>query len=49
MHVTVIHPFGSYKRGDKITDEAQIDLVVKGENRHHVIRTAEPEEKQPAN
>jgi hypothetical protein len=41
MHLTVIHPFGKYKRGDKINDLAQMDLALKGENAHHLIRTAD--------
>jgi len=41
MHLTVIHPFGSFKRGDKITDEAQMDMALKGENAGHLIRTAD--------
>jgi hypothetical protein len=49
-HLTVIHPFGKYKRGDKIRDEAEIKEILEGkegvphENNRHVVRTAEPEE-----
>jgi hypothetical protein len=47
MHLTVIHPFGNYKRGDKITDTAEIKEILEGkddvphENVRHVIRTAD--------
>jgi hypothetical protein len=50
MHLTVIHPFGDYKRGDKIKDEAKIKEILEGEdgtpheNHRNVIRTAEPDE-----
>lgn len=42
MHLTVIHPFGDYARGDKIFDHETMDEVLKGENKHHVVRTADP-------
>jgi hypothetical protein len=47
MHLTVIHPFGKYKRGDKITDTETIKEILEGtegtphENVRHVIRTAD--------
>jgi hypothetical protein len=47
MHLTVIHPFGKFKRGDKITDTAEIKKLLEGtdgvphENVRHVIRTAD--------
>ncbi len=34
-HLTVIHPFGRYQRGDVITDPALIDAIKAGENAHH--------------
>jgi hypothetical protein len=49
-HLTVIHPFGNYKRGDKIRDEAEMKEILGGkegephENNRHVVRTAEPQE-----
>jgi hypothetical protein len=49
-HLTVIHPFGEYQRGDKIRDEAKIKAILEGEdgvpheNNRNVIRTSEPEE-----
>jgi hypothetical protein len=49
MHLTVIHPFGDYKRGDKIKDSDAIAEVMEGENHHHVVRTAEPAEPKAAN
>jgi hypothetical protein len=44
MHLTVIHPFGDYVRGDKIRDEEKIAAVLEGENKHHIVRTADPED-----
>jgi hypothetical protein len=43
MHLTVIHPFGPYLRGDKINDEVEIAKVLEGENARHVVRTPDPE------
>lgn len=37
-HLTVIHPFGDYRRGDQITDPAEIAAVLAGENAAHVNR-----------
>lgn len=34
-HFTVIHPFGDYRRGDLITNPAEIDSIMAGENAHH--------------
>lgn len=33
--LVVIHPFGDYQRGDRITDAAAIAAVLAGENAHH--------------
>jgi len=45
MHLTVIHPFGKYKRGDKIRDTEEIKSILEGEVPHenvrHVVRTAD--------
>jgi hypothetical protein len=31
----VIHPFGDYQRGQRITDMAEIQAVLDSENAHH--------------
>ena len=36
--LTVIHPFGDYKRGDRI-DQKDIKEVLAGENAHHVVKS----------
>lgn len=41
MVLTVIHPFGDYARGDKITDPDKIKEVLEGENAHHVVQSKE--------
>ena len=41
MSLTVIHPFGDYQRGDKITDLEKIKEILEGENAHHVVKTKE--------
>lgn len=52
MHLTVIHPFEQFKRGDKITDAEKIKEFTEGKavegsqdrephpNVRHVVRTA---------
>jgi hypothetical protein len=39
--LTVIHAFGDYRRGDRITDPARIAEVLAGENACHVVATHE--------
>lgn len=39
MHLTVIHPFGDYQRGDKIYDVEKIKEILEGENASHVVKT----------
>jgi hypothetical protein len=41
MHLTVIHPFGEFVRGDKIYDEDMIHEILDGENKGHCVRTAD--------
>lgn len=38
--LVVIHPFGTYSRGDSITDPADIAAVLAGPNAHHCNRVA---------
>lgn len=40
FHLVVIHPFGDYQRGDRITDPAIIAAVMEGENAHHCHKVA---------
>ena len=35
----VIHPFGDYGAGHRITDQAEIDALRAGERAHHVVIT----------
>jgi hypothetical protein len=42
-HLTVNQPFGNYKRGDHITDEAVVAKVVKTHPQHVVKRFPKPE------
>jgi hypothetical protein len=32
FHLVVVHPFGTYSKGAHITDAAEIDAVLAGEN-----------------
>lgn len=34
-HLTVIHPFDQYRRGDLITNSAEIEAIKAGPNSHH--------------
>jgi hypothetical protein len=36
--LVVVHPFGKYRRGDAITDDAEIHQVLTGESAHQVRR-----------
>lgn len=45
--LTVIHPFGAYARGDRITDPAAIAAVLAGDNAHHVNRVELPDVPAP--
>ena len=37
--LVVIHPFGEYRRGDRITDAAAIAEILAGPNRAHVVKS----------
>ena len=37
--LTVIHPFGDYGRGHRITEKSEIDEVLAGENSHHTVKS----------
>lgn len=38
--LVVVHPFGDYQRGDRITDPAKIEEVLAGENAGHCNKVA---------
>lgn len=42
--LTVIHPFGDYARGDRITDAETIKEVLAGENHHHTVASGSGDE-----
>ena len=44
--LTVIHPFGDYRRGDRITDPDTIKEVLASENAHHAVKS-DAKESQP--
>lgn len=37
--LVVIHPFGDFQRGDRITEPALIASIMAGENAHHCVKT----------
>lgn len=41
MHLVVVNPFGSYQRGDKITDAKAMEKAL-AENPHDVVRARSP-------
>lgn len=45
LHLTVVHPFGKYQAGDKITDPEDVQAILDGENAPKVVKTREPEQK----
>jgi hypothetical protein len=38
FHLTVVEPFGGYKKGDEITDPDKVKEILSGENEHHVVK-----------
>jgi len=40
MHLVVVRPFGSFSRGDVITDSLRIASILGGEYAHFVVRVA---------
>lgn len=38
FHLVVVHPFGDYARGDKVTDAAEIAALLAGENSRSLTR-----------
>lgn len=46
--LVVTNPFGDFGRGDRISDPAQIDAILAGHNRHHVIQTDHVDLDEPA-
>ncbi len=40
FNLVVHEPFGSYKKGDRITDAATVQRVLESGNAYHVIKTA---------
>jgi hypothetical protein len=40
MHLVVVRTFGSFSRGDVITDPTRITSILGGENAHSVVRVA---------
>lgn len=39
-HLTARQDFGPYKKGDHIEDHAEVERILSGEHRVHVIRVA---------
>ena len=37
--LVVTNPFGGRSHGDRITDPAEIEAVLSGENAHHVVQS----------
>ena len=38
FHLTVVSPFGGHKKGDHITDPAEVAAVLAGPNSHSVVK-----------
>ena len=43
MHLIVVRPFGSYARGDTVTDAKRITDILNSEHASHVVRVCTPE------
>lgn len=42
-----IHPFGTIKKGDEITDQAEVEKHL-GDRGHHFVKVAVPDDGSPA-
>ena len=45
--LVVTEPFGSYQRGDQISDAATMQSILASENAGHVVRTNVPDDIKP--
>lgn len=49
FHLVVVSPFWGYQKGDIITDQKRVEMLLKGDNAHHVVKIKAPQSKpQPA-
>ena len=46
-HLVCVHPFDSYIRGQKITDQDEVERHL-NDREHHFVRVPAPEEEAPA-
>lgn len=37
-HLTIVNPFGNYRKGDHITDATEVAKVLAGPNAHSVVK-----------
>lgn len=43
-HLIVVHEFGNYTKGQKITDQAEIETILAGHNHTCIVKIAAPQE-----
>jgi hypothetical protein len=48
FHLTAKQDFAGYRRGDHIEDEAEVNRILGGEHRPHVVKVAADIEPAPA-
>ena len=41
-HLIVVHDFGNYTRGQRVTDEAEVAAILEGPNHTHIVKIAAP-------
>ena len=44
QHLIVVRPFGPWRIGDVVTEQASIETIVASEHAEHVVRIHPPEE-----
>lgn len=44
MHLIVVRPFGPWRVGDVVSEQASIDKILASEQADHVVRIHPPEE-----
>ena len=47
-HLTIVHPFKQYTKGQRITDADEVALILASPQHTHVVKTTEPDDPAPA-
>jgi hypothetical protein len=42
-HLICVHPFDGYEKGQKVTAQDEVDMLLKNDRGHHFVKIAAPE------